>query len=176
MNKRNRILLMASGVLAVAALVLTCGPALARYMETWTEDQGFQAKPLEPLKINKSIQQLDGEYVIKFTAGSAAERCRVFLAASQGVTDPANLQITLTVKDADSGNICTVIGQPEQIAEGTVMYDSFGPGTVFRFYDEQGREVPADLRIVAGKLTVMGLEDATEVTSLLRVFVEDHPQ
>ena len=74
MNKRNRILLMASGGLAVAAVVLTCGPALARYMETWTEDQGFQAKPLEPLKINKSIQQLDGEYVIKFTAGSAADR------------------------------------------------------------------------------------------------------
>ena len=175
MSKRSRILLTLSGTLAVVALVLACGPALARYMETWSEDQSFQAKPLEPLQINQSFEQQDGGYVIKFTAGSAAERCRVFLAASQGVTDPASLQVTLTAKDADSGSMLTVTGQPEPIAEGTVMYDNFGAGTVFRFYDEQGREVPADLRITAGKLTVVGLEDAAEVTSLLRLFVEKDP-
>ena len=171
MSKQSRVLLMLSAVV-VLTLVLTCGPAFARYLESWAEDQGFWAKPLEPLYISQSWQQQDDAHTIRFTAGEDAGRCRVFLAATQGVTKPEQLQVTLTVRDAATQTAVTVTGTPQPIVAGSAMHGMFGPGTVFRFYDAAGQEITADLT-AAANLTVHGLENGAQATSLLRLFVEN---
>ena len=171
MGKKCRVFL-ALGAVLVLTLVLTCGPAMARYLESWAEDQGFWAKPLEPLNITQSWQQQDGVHTIRFTAGETAENCRVYLAATQGVTKPEQLRVTLTVRSAATQTNVTLTGVPEPIVAGSAMDGLFGPGTVYRFYDDAGQEVVGNLT-AAANLTVHGLENGAEVTSLLRLFVEN---
>lgn len=191
--KRYKMWLAAAAL--AAAMILLVGTAYARYREELVGDQAFQAKPAEALTFASQQWQVDedGNRVLTFSLAQTAEDCRVYLAVSEGVTAPENLQIMLTlpaeptVSVAEDGTETvaapepeTLIAQAEAITQGSALYSLFGPGYVFRFYEtegsEAGEQISAEKRMdlkseAIYTLTVSGLSSAVEQTSLLRLFV-----
>ena len=187
MSKRSLISLIAAAVLVATAVILGCTGVFARYLEMLTGDQAFTAKPLDALEINQQWVQVDDTYVLTFTAGQQAKNCRVYLAASEGVTNAESLQVELTVSadaqtlpDAEQETPAEpqiLQATPAAITEGSAIYNLFGPGTVFRFQDAETQEERTfDLSENTYTITVRGLESAAELSSLLRLFVEFVPE
>ncbi len=182
MSKRSLISLIAAGVLIVTALVLGFSGTFARYLEMLTGDQAFQVKPIDALEISQQWEKIDDAYVLTFTAGEQAKNCKVYLAASEGVTNAASLQVELSMPAADATDpevpettVLTAVSTP--ITEGSAVHQLFGAGTVFRFLEtETQEELLFDLSEQTYTITVRGLESAAELTSLLRLFVELVPQ
>jgi len=182
MSKRNRRFLALACVILTAALLLSFGNTFGRYLETLTGDQAFQVKPINALGITQRWKQVDDTYVLTFTAGEHAGNCRVYLAASQGVTAAGSLEVSLIEPiPVETGGVAplpaTLPATAQPITEGAAIYALFGSGTAFRFVDaETGEEKSFDLSRGAYTLTVRGLDSAAELTSLLRLFVEHVPE
>lgn len=190
--KSSRLWMVTLGVLATA-VVLLIGSAYARYREELVGDQSFQVKPGQQLAFatQQWQQDEDGNRILTFSMEKAAENCRVFLAVSEGVTAPENLQVTLTlpaegtVAASENGTEAVTVNAPvtltakgEAIMPGSSLYSVFGSGYVFRFY-EPGAEgqTPVEMALDLKSeevytLTISGLSAATEQTSLLRLFVD----
>lgn len=186
---RNRVAYLLSGLCLVITAVLIFGISYARYQESISGDQGFLARPLEQLTFStqKWEQNGEGEYVLKFSLQETAESCRMYLATSEGIKMPENLDVTLTLpatlttETLDDGTEITLFHEPvvmvavaQQITESSPIYSLFGPGYVFCFSnDETGEE--NILTLETGKtyvLTIGGVQQAAEQASLLRLFVE----
>lgn len=164
-QKRNPFLPL---ILLIAALTLTVGVAYARYVATLSGDQGFQVKPSGTVIAQQRWQKNGDAYILTFTAGEAADACRVYLAVSEGVVEAEQLKVSLTVPEEEAA-----LASAEPIREASSMYTHFGPGNTFRFYDgETGEELVFSLSGKTCILTVEGLESAAQLTSLLRLFVE----
>lgn len=144
----------------------------------------------------------DGSYVLTFTMTEAVEDCRVYLAVSKGVTQPDALTVTLQLPpdpnaaetdgptettvptDPETGE--TIAAEPqfesltatvEEIPNISALGALFGSGYVYRFLDgdtetENRSEIIFDLAAGEYVLTVSGLENAANTTSLLRLFIE----
>lgn len=149
-------------------LMLTAGVAYARYVAVLNGDQGFQVKPSGTLIDQHRWQKNGDTYVLTFTAGDAADACRVYLAVSEGVRGADQLRVSLMVPEKEAA-----VASISPILESSSMYTHFGPGNTFHFYDEEtGEELVLALSGKTCTLTVEGLESAAELTSLLRLFVE----
>lgn len=163
-------------VLVLVVLVIVyAGVAYARYLETLVFNQEFVAKPLEQVAFGSSQWQVnDRESVLEFTMSEELEACRIYIAVSQGVSNPEALEISLSKPGETEDN--TYIAVPEPIDKRTSLYKIFGEGYVFRFYDaETGEEIewefnPHDTYTIS----LSQLDDATEYPSLIRVFVEEN--
>lgn len=170
MRNKKRLLLLAAFLLLVSA-ALAVGTAYARYREVLTGDPVFQVNPMNQLTIaDYQWQQTEDAHTLTFAMEKASSGCRVFLAVSEGVQDPQSLTVTLTLP----GDTPVVLqATPTEIPEGTPMYKQFGPGCLLRFIDPAtGEEAELNLTTQPHTLTVEGLGEAAEQTSLLRLFVE----
>lgn len=173
---KNRIVWLLAAILLTAALVFSVGSAYARYREEFSGDFIFQAKPLDTLDFSQEQwQRTEDGYALTFSMLRDEPRCRVFLAASQGISAPENLTVTLTIPGEEP---VILQATAEQIPEVSALSALFGAGYVFRFLDEQtGQELTLELTAEAVyTLTVQGLESAAQQTSLLRLFVEYVPE
>lgn len=183
-NKKILFVSLAAVLLAVSAF-LAFSPAFARYRAELIEDLTFQAKPPQKLSFAESQWTIEEDICsLTFSMEQDVERCRIFLAVSEGVTDPESLQVSL---NAPGEVYFTVEGTCEQIPEVSDLEKVFGPGYVYYFYvtpeetDESAEaEEPEDpeewiFSAQAGEtftLSVIGLESAAEATTLMRLFVE----
>ena len=149
-------LLMVLLCLILCAAVLV-GVTQARYTEEIKKQEISLQARTNTLQITAGDWALrtDGSYQAEITlkdpqAGTAEEafaysiRCL----ASLGIGSADNVTVTLDGIPAEA----------EQIGEGTLAYDAFGAGWVFRFSDEEGQEL-------AWKLT----ETTKELTKFLTV-------
>lgn len=173
MKQKRIVLLLTALVLVAAAVAVAVSPAMARYREEITGDMIFQARPVEPLAfaVEQWTANDDGSYTLTFSLNQDVNGCHIYLAVSEGVSNPEALTVTLTVPDHASQ---LLEGTCEAIPVPSNLNNIFGPGHVFRFYTEfNGEEFP----FVAEKyqqftLTVTGLKSAADANSLLRLFVE----
>lgn len=179
----NRKKLSLAVFLLIAALVLSMGVAYARYQEESGGDLFFQVKPLEELSIaTQEWTQVGDAYMLTFSMSQEEENCRIFLAVSDGVALPENLEVVLTMSNPESIEPLTYTATVEAISESSALHSVFGSGYVFRFREmltdaETGEETPGeelifDLTTEIYTLTVRGLDSAAAETSLLRLFVE----
>lgn len=185
MAKRSQLLLRVGMLAIIAVAVVACGSVFARYLEMFSEDQSFQAKPLDAPVLPQKWKQVDDAYVLKFGKSQEASLCRAYLAVTEGVTDVDALTVELTVPVVGEATddqqyapkqTVTLQAQCEAITEGSTIYNVFGAGTVYRFIDpETGEERSFDLSLGSYTLTVRGLDSAAELASLLRFFVEYVP-
>lgn len=168
--KHRRILLALATVIMVAAVVLSAGVAYARYMDKTSGDFAFKVKGLPELAMTQQEWQQIGEntYTLTFTMKNAVENCVLFLAMSEGISAPEQIQVYMSLP---GGAYLQATG--EAILPGSDLYATFGGGYVFRFLDgETGEERTLDLTTQEYALNVVGLESAVEEISLLRVFIE----
>ena len=156
---------------AFAAVMLFAVTAYARYMDQTGAGLSFQVKGLPELEMATQTWEKVGEntYTLIFTMENDADSCVLFLAVSQGVSVPEQIQVYLSL---ENDQILRATGT--QIQPNSDLANVFGEGYVFRFLDaETGEECILDLE--AGReyaLNVVGLDSAAEQTSLLRVFIE----
>lgn len=171
MESKKRTPLLFSILLVGIAVLFPLGMVYARYQASFADAFAFQAKPARALSLaQQQWQQTDDAHILTFSLQYAAEDCRVYLAATQGVTVPEALSINLTLP-GDTPQTLTATASP--IAEGSALYTLFGAGHVFRFIDDEtGKDTVLDLTTEPCTLTVQGLESAAQVTSLLRLFIE----
>lgn len=163
-----------ASIFVLVLMVVYAGVAYARYQETLVFDQGFVAKPLEQVAFGSCQWQVnDRESVLEFTMSEDLEDCKIYIAVSQGVSNPEALEISLSRPGETGDNIYVAI--PEPIDKGTSLCNTFGEGYVFRFYDvETGDEIEWEFNShETYSLYVSQLDDATEYPSLIRVFVEE---
>lgn len=190
-NKTNYVWILVLVVLLTAAM-LAVGVAYGRYRTDITGDLIFQAKPWDGIAFSaQQWSQKEGDAVLTFSMAEDVTQCRVFLAMSEGVTDPASVEVTLTIPldsyEDEEGKtvtpeplVLTAAGEP--ITEDSSLYALFGSGYVFRFMEEV-EETEAAVELILDLetdksyvLTVSGLDAAAEQTSLLRLFVENVQQ
>lgn len=185
MGNKKRISLIT--LLLAVVMLLSVGTAYGRYSASLEGEPKFQVKPLEGLRFEKQEWKTeDNAYVLTFSMEESQEGCRIYLAASEGVTKPETLTVTLTLPPEetqqtqallDSGEEqtpeqVTLTAIPEEIPGISALGALFGSGYVYRFLDEQGQEIIFDLTTGEYILTVSGLDTAASTTSLLRLFVE----
>lgn len=199
MGNKKRISLAI--ILLAATLLLSVGRVYARYQKDIVENLNFQVRPMESLSLSNQTwtEGEDGSYVLTFTMTEDVADCRVYLAVSKGVTQPDALTVTLQLPpdpdavqteesavETDPVTGETIVAEvpfdgllatAEEIPNISALSALFGSGYVYRFLDgdaedENREEIIFDL--VAGEyvLTVSGLEDAANTTSLLRLFIE----
>lgn len=190
-NKTNYVWILVLVVLLTAAM-LAVGVAYGRYRTDITGDLIFQAKPWDGIAFSaQQWSQKEGDAVLTFSMAEDVTQCRVFLAMSEGVTDPTSVKVTLTIPldsyEDEEGKtvtpeplVLTAAGEP--ITEDSSLYALFGSGYVFRFMEEV-EETEAAVELILDLetdksyvLTVSGLDAAAEQTSLLRLFVENVQQ
>lgn len=166
MNNRKKWTLTA--VILVTVCILTVGVAYARYQTELQNTLKFQTRNTLSVA-QQQWQQLDGAYVLTFTMAQKSENSRIYLAASEGITAPENMQVILTLPGEDAVQLQATA---EPIIENSILATVFGTGYVFRFLDTEGNELTFDMTTAEYTLTVAGLDSAAEHASLLRLFVE----
>jgi hypothetical protein len=169
MRRNHRIPLLLTALLLIAVVALSLG-VYARYREEISGDPAFQVKPMAQLRIaQQKWQQAEDAAVLTFSMEQAAQT-HVYLAMSEGVTAPGNVEVLLTLPGVEP---VTLLATGSEIPEVSGLKALFGSGYVFRFLDpETGEEQILELPTEECVLTVRGLDAATEQTSLLRLFVE----
>ena len=157
---RSRIALT-TALLAVT-LTLLVGTAWGRYREALTGDITLQSRQpanvyLYGGKSETGYTQLTDHWqvatggggsslpvlVTNTDAGASPERDVTFslrLAATQGIGAGENWRLSLHVTEAD-GSVSVYPAVAQAIAEDTQLYQQFGNGWVYRFYDVDGNEV-----------------------------------
>lgn len=191
MRNKKLIVLLLAAVLLVASVGLMFTPAAARYRAELLGDLIFQAKPLEKLSFSASDWVVtEAGCTLTFSMTQDVEKCRVYLAISEGVVAAESLQVLLTVP----GETPMVLeGTCEPIPEVSDLAKRFGQGHVYYFYVEpevpegtdeteatQATEDPEEPEewVFSPKadetftLTVTGLDSAAQATTLMRLFVE----
>lgn len=194
MSARNRNLSM---VLLVTVLLLTAvlavGPGLARfqaeesqplvfvpaapgkvYLGTMATPDESNVSGFDPQEMNH-WETVDGGLQLPFTVANGAsgesktlqtQSFTVQLIGSLGLGNPLP-DVELHVMEPEGQQVYR--GMPTQIAQGSPLYQTYGDGWVFRFYDEAGKErtwqlqgerfsaVEMALTLVGGELTEMCL-------------------
>ena len=152
LGKNHSLLLLAGVVMLMLSAML--GVTLARYQLSNDAKVELMAapKPRAAHLVTEDGIELDGSkwtlvgdtYTLPFWLSnwSAASICaeedqNVTLRAI--VTTASSAEETLVVLTV--GTADKYIGTPEPIIEGTVAYKQYGPGTIYRFYNEIGEEV-----------------------------------
>lgn len=152
LGKNHSLLLLAGVVMLMLSAML--GVTLARYQLSNDAKVELMAapKPRAAHLVTEDGMELDGSkwtlvgdtYTLPFWLSnwSAASICaeedqNVTLRAI--VTTASSAEETLVVLTV--GTADKYIGTPEPIIEGTVAYKQYGPGTIYRFYNEIGEEV-----------------------------------
>lgn len=169
MRHNQRVTLLLTVLLLTAVVALSLG-VHARYREEITGDPAFQIKPMEQLHIvQQQWRQTEDASVLTFSLEKAA-KTHVYLALSEGITAPENVEVLLTLPGEKP---VTLRATGTEIPEVSGLKALFGSGYVFRFLDpETGEEQILELPAQECVLTVRGLDTAAEQTSLLRLFVE----
>ncbi len=187
-NKRRVFVLMAAVILLTAAVTLAVSPAMARYRAELTGDMAFQADAPDKLQFSASDWSVTANTcTLTFSMAQDVEKCKIYLAVSEGIIDPENLQVSLQLPGEENVKL---EGTCQQIPEVSGLAKRFGKGYVYCFYVEQeDPETPpasaepeepeepeewifspkADERFT---LTVTGLRSAAEAATLMRLFVE----
>lgn len=190
-NKKRVFMLLAAVLLLTATAVLAFSPAMARYRAEITGDWIFQAKPPEKLNFAASNwTATSNTCTLTFSMDKDVEKCRVYLAVSEGIIDAEKLQVSLQIPGEEN---VTLEGTCQQIPEVSGLAKRFGQGYVYYFYlvpeqpeDPETPTEPTDPEEPTEpeewifspkaneqfKLTVTGLGSAAEATTLMRLFVE----
>lgn len=169
MKQKRRLWALAAAIMAIV-VVLSAGVAYARYMDKTSGSLSFRIKGLPELEMAQQEWKQVGEqtYALTFRMKNAAENCVIFLAMSEGISAPEQIQVYLTLP----GGV-TLQATGEAIFPESNLYSAFGGGYVFRFLDgASGQERILDLTTQEYVLNVVGLASAAEEISLLRVFIE----
>ena len=69
---------------------------------------------------------------------------RIQLTGTLGITDPDRFQVTLTT-DSTTGHPVVYTALFTAIPEDSVLYQSVGPGWIYRFCDDRGKEIRWEL-------------------------------
>ena len=153
--------------------IFTAGFAYARYKEELVFDQGFTAKPIEQVAFGTCNWQIqDEKYILDFVMLEEVSNASLYVAVSQGVMVDEQFQVTLVAPGEEEPE--TYLASAEIIDSNSALHKTFGPGYVFRFYDaETGEPISFHLNVEETyQISIMGLQQATEYASLIRVFVE----
>ena len=135
MNRVHKTIRLVCLLTLLLAMVLTVGVSQARYSTTRRETLTFEAAQNEPSRALE-IRSDDGwrttangvelTFSLCNTGNVTGQRACLRLTATEGF-DPAWSTVTLTVDGV------AYVGTPHTIAEGTVLYESMGAGTEYRF-------------------------------------------
>lgn len=195
-RKQNRHRLGLAVILLAACVLLTVGVTWARYQAGSNTMVSYQAKGPARVFLYSAISQTesgtsftsfdqafwegaDGTYSLDFAIGNSdgdtvseePQAVSLRLIASGGIT--VNMDTALFLYLPEEGTAFQ--GSAQQIAEGTPLYNSFGPGWVFQFRDGEGEELSwslegGSLSYISAQLILQDVE-ITE-TSLLQVQVD----
>ena len=77
---------------------------------------------------------------------------RIQLTGTLGITDPDRFQVTLTT-DSTTGHPVVYTALFTAIPEDSALYRSIGPGWIYRFYADRGREIRWELP--GGRLSLL---------------------
>lgn len=184
-------------LLTLASVILLVSAVFARYETSTTSYLSYQAKEYAGLYLWSGINQSTGtfrstqsywtenngrnELTFVVSNGTSGYDCaeesqqvyiRLFAALALQYTE-GSMPVTLGVTEED-GSVSLYSGTARSIAEDTPLYETFGPGWFFVFYDEYGEEVSwrlegGRLSALSASLTVEGVE--LEDTTLLQLQV-----
>lgn len=171
-----------SAILLAGCAVLLVGAAWARYQTR------------EEIYLEYEVKEFPGVYLWSLDeSGALSEEAAVWAASAGGWTMDFYITNGLTAEDAAQGSqqvyirLLGALGLPEeaevtltvdgetysaaaqQIKEGTLLYQNFGPGQMFCFLDEDGNEPSwmlegGGLSILTAQLEVQG--EITDTTLL----------
>lgn len=184
-NKRRVFVLLAAAILLTATVVVAVSPAMARYRAELMGDMIFQADAPDKLQFSANNWSVTANTcTLTFSMAQDVEKCKIYLAVSEGVVVPETLQVSLQVPGEEPVKL---EGTCQPIPEVSGLAKRFGKGYVYCFYVEQEEPVipPASAEpeepeewIFSPKaeetftLTVTGLRSAAEAATLMRLFVE----
>lgn len=183
-----------AALLMLVSIVLTVGVAWGRYRTEldpftyWFVPRNAEAVYLWGGKANDTYTELPGSWTVAesesilpflVSNGISSEfsqtdvRITIQLAATEGILDGKNLTLQLAVVDGETEPVYS--SRAEQIKEGTTLYDEFGGGWLYRFYDDAGNEMSwtlegGQLSEFSGELHIAGTID-TEYYSMLQLQV-----
>lgn len=171
MSNIRRKLLLTVAVLVLAATMML-GISYARYQMQISGTVSLQAANHEQVTLlTDGWVTVDGEDVLNFSIAESEQICRVYVMASEGISAPEDLQITLTL-----------LGEEPQIFSATakiihsqsIFGTFFGEGYVYEFLDSSsGNELSFELTSdQLYRLTVTQTEGAASQPAMLRLFVE----
>ena len=172
-NKRIVAMTIVAVLLLVAAVSVAVSPVAARYRSELANDIIFQGMPADPLKFDISNWSMEaGECHFTFSLDRDLEKCRIYLVISEGVTAPDSIEVALIQPDDSLEPIKAVYKQIPEVSELTKR---FGSGHFYYFCSNEETEEESVFSLKADQnftLTVTGLNEAAEMTSLVRLFVE----
>ena len=104
-------------------------------------------------------------------ATSRSQLATVRLVAGLGIGAPENMTVTLSF--SHNGQMRTLTGEAERIQKGSMLYQNYGDGWIYYFYDDLGNE--KNFTLSGGKLsyenmTVTLTGDTDPVLCQLQVF------
>ncbi len=189
-RKRSTWLNFASLILlCVVLLFLGLGTAYARYEANWEDvlRMEYEAKSdqiyltsvpkTEPITEEEAQKNANVMRFILSNGVSSEEYCdydqtaAISLFATAGLKDVENIVITLT------DGAMTYKASCYEVVEGMPLYSQYGPGWMYRFYDEDGGEVSwhlSGLNHVSRKMSI-SVEGTTQFPTALRIFAEAKP-
>jgi len=171
-------------LLILVSIMLTVGVAFGRYrteldpFEYWFAPRDPDSIYLWGGKTGESFDPLPGSWTVDETGSTMpflvtngiksefSEKDVTFavqVAATEGILDGNNLSLELLVVDGE--NEPTYIAQAEKITEKTQFYNEFGEGWLYRFYDEEGKEMTwtlkgGEMSEFSGELQISGMIDS----------------
>ncbi|MBO5068752.1 MAG: hypothetical protein J6C37_00065 [Roseburia sp.] len=187
-----------------ALFLLVLGTSLARYQENKSKELLFhyeaKSEQIYITKIDDTDAASEGDsmevvsegesteaggeeentYVVNFLLANGAEEnsyctydqiASLSLFATIGVGNPEEFTITLT----DGGN--TYAAVYSEVVEGTTMYSLYGPGWIYRFYNEAGEELSwffPGTQYVSRQMTLT-VEGACELPTALSLIANAKP-
>lgn len=183
-RKSNTAILSMAILLVALSLVMTVGTAWGRYRTEISDKLNFQQKEISSIYLSGGDTQLPGTWALTsgggelpFTVanGTSAEDVAsqdltfaVRVAAKEGVGDKFSLSLRLDDKTIYEG-------KASEIKPNSTMYKEFGPGWIYRFYDEEGVEFTSvlkggELSKLSATLVCTGTVKDSD-TSLLQIMV-----
>ncbi len=167
MGKNRKKILLLTILLMAACLVLVITPAFARYFMNIVTDKSYRftyesgnavyvygehiADTGDGWKNFDSSSFLQGpdSATLEFSIANGTSReqfanrtqaVTVFLIAGSSIESSDNITVKLSYGDA------TYTGEPEEIKEDSYLYSTSGPGWVYRFYGNDGKELTFTLK------------------------------
>lgn len=137
-------------LLCSVMLILILGTAWARYEENVSKEfqMKYQAKTdqiyMKSIELPQNLDVSEDAYVTAFEISngtSAEEYCEysqiaeISLFATIGLENPENYKIVLNDSGQNFEASCT------EAVKGTKLYSMYGPGWIYRFYNEAGEEL-----------------------------------
>lgn len=96
---------------------------------------------------------------------------RLTVFATEGLQDPQNCEVTL-----QEGGL-SYIGKASQIAEGTLFYEQYGAGWLYRFYNEAGEELSWHLPggMLVHRKMALTVNGSSELPAAMRLIADAKP-